>query len=243
MLQTRESGAMRTDAVIFDLGNTLVSYYSRSQWPDVLDQSIEEVSNFLMKQGLLGESAPDLAERVQAQRGEGDELRVRLLADRLQWIFRLPDRSATPETVEEMCRSFLRPIFATARLYDDALPTLEAIRQRGIRTGILSNTPWGSPGAIWREELARHGLLTAVDAAAFCTDVGYRKPHPRPFEYILGKLATPAERCLFVGDDPRWDIAGPRGIGMDAVLIDRTGAPPTGAQAVIQSLTEVLDLI
>jgi FMN phosphatase YigB (HAD superfamily) len=29
---------------------------------------------------------------------------------------------------------------------------------------------------------------------------------------------------VFVGDDPRWDIAGPRAIGMDALLIDRTGA-------------------
>jgi hypothetical protein len=41
----------------------------------------------------------------------------------------------------------------------DALPLLESIRQRGIKTAIVSNTPWGSSASVWRNELARHGLL------------------------------------------------------------------------------------
>ncbi len=47
---------------------------------------------------------------------------------------------------------------------------------------------WGSPAAPWRTELARHNLLAAVDAAVFCVDVGFRKPHRAPFDLALSAL-------------------------------------------------------
>ena len=57
----------------------------------------------------------------------------------------------------------------------------QALRSRGIKTAIVSNTPWGSPADAWRAELTRHGLLDKVDATVFCMDVGWRKPHRAPF--------------------------------------------------------------
>jgi hypothetical protein len=38
---------------------------------------------------------------------------------------------------------------------------------RGIKTAIVSNTPWGSPADACRAELTRHGLLDKVDAMVF----------------------------------------------------------------------------
>ena len=95
------------------------------------------------------------------------------------------------------------------------------MRAQGIKTAIVSNTPWGSPAALWREELARLGLADAVDVLVFCPDCGWRKPARQIFDYALGKLKAMPEQCVFVGDDPRWDIAGPEAVGMAAVLIDR----------------------
>ena len=61
---------MRYEAVIFDLGNTLVSYYSRAQWPGVLAQAVEEVAAYLRSRNQLRIQADEIAQRVEAERGE-----------------------------------------------------------------------------------------------------------------------------------------------------------------------------
>jgi len=176
---------------------------------------------------------------VDAERGEGHDCRVRPLIDRLARIFRLSEADLGGGAALEMCGRFLRPIFALGRRYDDVPETLSSLRGRGLRTGIVSNTPWGSPSDLWRGELARHGVLDAVDAVVFCTDVGWRKPAPQPFERILRCLGAPAEKCLFVGDDPGWDLAGPRALGMDALLIDRTRSGRFADESPIHTLHEL----
>jgi putative hydrolase of the HAD superfamily len=108
-------------------------------------------------------------------------------------------------------------------VYDDVEPTLARLRGAGIKTAIVSNSPWGSPAALWRKEIERLGLRRQVDADVFCGDVGWRKPARPIFERVLRELGVPAARSLFVGDDPRWDLVGPRALGMRAVLIGRTG--------------------
>jgi len=231
------------DAVIFDLGNTLVSYYTRSEWPDILARAIDEVTAYLRSRGLLRIGPAELPTRVEGEREEPKDHRVKPLEGRLARIFDLSDGDLADGVAMEMCRRFMTPTFAVGRRYDDALPTLAALRQHGLRTAILSNTPWGSPAELWREEVDRHGLTEAVDAVAFCRDVGFRKPARQAFELVMKALGVTADRCLFVGDDPRWDIVGPRGVGMEAVLIDRAGSAQGdgGGETRIHSLSELLE--
>ena len=70
-----------------------------------------------------------------------------------------------------------------------------------------------------------------------------RPGHPaRPiFRLALGKLGVEAADCLFVGDRPKWDIDGPKAVGMAAVLIDREGAYP-GCRS-IKQLRELLPMV
>ena len=189
--------------------------------PALLDEAIGETAKFLAsRSGVLRVSAEGIGPRVSAELREREDLRVKPLEERLARIFDLPRVDL------DACRAFMRPLFARSRVYEDAPPALSGLRARGVRLGILSNTPWGSPAELWREELARLGLSGAVDAVVFCRDVGWRKPDPRPFEFICRKLSVAPKDALFVGDDPRWDIEGPRRLGMDALLINRTGAAP-----------------
>lgn len=197
--------------VLFDLGNTLVSYYERKDFPPILQAAIGEVERF------AGTKAD--WNQVQAEKFTAKDFRVRKLEERLSRIF--AETTWDEAKTLEACRRFMTPIFGIARLYDDVLPALNSLKERGIKTAIVSNTPWGSPSVLWREELARLGLADAVDLAVFCTDCGWRKPARQIFDYTLEKLQATPECCLFVGDDPRWDIAGPHVVGMDALLIDR----------------------
>lgn len=49
----------------------------------------------------------------------------------------------------------MTPIFAFARLDPSAPDAFRALRGRGIRTAVVTKTPWVSPAAQWREELDR----------------------------------------------------------------------------------------
>lgn len=197
--------------VLFDLGNTLVRYYDLPDYPPILRAAVAEVASFL--------GAETDWPRVPAENFEAKDFQVRPLAGRLGRIF--PDAVWSEATAQEACRRFMKPIFALAHVYNDVLPTLAALRARGIQTAIVSNTPWGSPADLWREEMARLVLAEAVDTLVFCPDCGWRKPARPIFDLALQRLGATPGQCLFIGDDPRWDIAGPQALGIDATLIDR----------------------
>ena len=233
--------ATNRTGVIFDLGNTLVAYFQQSEWPGILSRSIDEVTRYLCDRDLLRIDRAELPQRVEAERREPWDHRVKPLEGRLARVFDLSSRDLTNGIEMEICRRFMRPTFAMGRRYDDVLPTLETLRNRGLRTAILSNTPWGSPACLWREEVARYGLERAVDVVAFCRDAGYRKPARQAFDHVTRLLGVPAGQCLFVGDDPRWDVAGPQAAGMEAILMDRTRSIGAGGEPPIHDLRELLD--
>mgnify|MGYP000847103410 CR=1 FL=1 len=213
----------RIDAVLFDLGGTLAEYFTREQFPRVLAQALGEVSACLAERGLPLPTEADFRARVEAEDHTASDYRVRPLEGRLARIYGLTEASADAALLDAICRRWLRPVFALGRVYPDSIPLLQWLRRAGFRTAILSNSPWGSPAAPWREEVARLGLTPLVDEVLFCGDVGWRKPASPIFLEAMRRLDLPAERCVFVGDDPRWDLAGPQALGMPALLIDRTG--------------------
>lgn len=145
--------------------------------------------------------------------------------------------------VDLMCRAFMGPIFKLGVVYDDVPGALADLRDRGLRLAVVSNTPWGSPAHLWREELDGLGIAPMVDAMFFCRDVGWRKPDERIFRHVFSSLGVGPDECLFVGDDPRWDIVGPNRVGMGSVLISRHGEWPAADTPVIGDLGELLPLL
>lgn len=225
-------------ALLFDLGGTLVEYYDRSEQDAVLTEALAGVQEFLAGKG-LSTVTPDNALQQMEERREAGDYRVRPLVTRLARVFGLKCEELSEDFSLAMCRRFLQPIFARGRLYDDTLPVLHRLRTLGIKTAIVSNTPWGSPAPLWHEEIARLGLSELVDTAVFCTDVGWRKPARQIFDFALGALGVAPHQALFIGDHPVWDIAGAQAVGMEAVLIDRQGMSHDGA---ISNLYELVAL-
>jgi putative hydrolase of the HAD superfamily len=221
-------------AVLFDLGNTLVSYYQRHEFPGILEEAVNGCVKHLRDAGVWFREE-GLWDRVKEQDHESPGHRVYPLEDRLGHMFGVRDE----ETLDALCKAFTEPIFSLAVLYEDVKPTLGELRMRGVKTAIVSNTPWGSPAGLWRQELDRLGLSQLVDGAVFCRDVGWRKPDPRVFTHALALLGVEVGDALFVGDDPRWDIEGPRALGMKATLLDRTGRNPDALHQ-LRGLLELL---
>ena len=101
-------------------------------------------------------------------------------------------------------------------LYDDALPTLAALRESGYRIGIVSNFNWQLPAIV-----ERLGLMAHVEHVIVSARVGYRKPHPEIFRRALAVFGVREQEAIYVGDSPDVDVDGARRAGLSAVLLDR----------------------
>jgi putative hydrolase of the HAD superfamily len=104
-------------------------------------------------------------------------------------------------------------------LYEDALPALAALREHGVKIGLVSN---GSRDL--DEFVAHHGL--DADCVVGSRAFGRTKPHPDIFRHALAQLGVEPEEAAMIGDSYEDDIEGARALGMKAFLLDRDGRHP-----------------
>ena len=104
-------------------------------------------------------------------------------------------------------------------LYEDALPVLGELRERGIRIGLVTN------GQRDLDEFVRHHRLH-VDAMVGSKAHGRIKPHPSIFVAALRQLEVAPGDSAMVGDSYEDDIEGARALGMRAIFLDRDGLRP-----------------
>jgi putative hydrolase of the HAD superfamily len=123
-------------------------------------------------------------------------------------------------------------------LYDDALPTLDVLRERGLKLGLLSNS-----ARDLGEFVAHHGLV--VDAVLTSGAHGKTKPHATIFERILELLDVAPADAVMVGDTIEDDVEGAKAVGMHAVLLDREGRYGDDVEALddLRALPRLLGLI
>jgi putative hydrolase of the HAD superfamily len=109
----------------------------------------------------------------------------------------------------------------TYRLYPDSLPALEALQQRGVLLGVISN--WEE----WLEQLLLHlDIHTFFTSRTISGTTGVEKPDPRIFALALESLGVAPDEAAHVGDSVRHDVEGARRAGLTPVLIDRLDAHP-----------------
>ncbi|WP_242884935.1 HAD family hydrolase [Actinomadura litoris] len=129
---------------------------------------------------------------------------------------------------------------------DPAVPGLfDALRERGIKIGVLSNTMWSRD---WHERVfARDDVLRHLDGAVYSSEIPWTKPHAEAFRAAMDAVgATDPASCVFVGDRPYDDIHGAKSAGLRAVQIwhqtthafSRPGLTPP--DALIHGLDELL---
>jgi putative hydrolase of the HAD superfamily len=116
-------------------------------------------------------------------------------------------------------------------LYDDALPVLDLLRERGLLIGLLSNS-----SRDLNEFVVHHHLR--ADAVLTSQAHGKTKPHESIFRAMLGLLDVGPGEAVMVGDTIDDDVEGARAVGMQAVLLDREGRYP-GVDGRLDDLREL----
>lgn len=124
------------------------------------------------------------------------------------------------------------------RLYDDVVPTLDALAAAGVRCGVISNWDCSLAGVLVGLGIAERFAVVSASAV-----VGSRKPDPQIFAVTLESLGCPAERVVHVGDHPDLDVAGATRAGMRAVGLDRSGVAPPAGREPITTLAELPGLL
>jgi putative hydrolase of the HAD superfamily len=125
-----------------------------------------------------------------------------------------------------------------------ALPALRALRERGLRLGVISNFDH----RLYRI-LDGLGLSRWFDSITISSEAGYAKPSAWVFKSALQHHGLGPGEALHVGDSAHLDVAGASAAGMAAVLISRKVMASTQAGdrprqiSSLRETIEVLDLL
>lgn len=210
-------------AVVFDFDGTLF---------DSFDSIVHSFNTALRKGG----HAELSRERIGAFVGRPLVEMARLI---------LPE--APPAEIDRMVadyREAFRPVCLTlSRLLPGVVETLDLLRARGLRLGILTNRM----GSGARLMLDGFGLSDRFEATLCLGDIEHPKPDPRGLQEILRRFALPPGAALMVGDAPV-DIetgrnAGVRTAGIVTGFHPREDLLRAGADAVMDRMDELPGLL
>ena len=125
-------------------------------------------------------------------------------------------------------------------LYDDVPRALRAIRHRGVRIGLISNSH-----RCLASFQSHFELEDLISVAVSSPDHGVMKPHPAIFRAALELMGVTAAEAAMVGDSLAHDVEGAREVGMRGILLAR-GARPSSIDPnveVVSSLDELVRLL
>lgn len=104
--------------------------------------------------------------------------------------------------------------------YPEVSSTLEALRIRGLRLGILSN---GTP-AMLMAAVGNAGMEATFDAVLSVEAVGVYKPAPPVYQLAVDQFDVDRKQILFLSSNA-WDAAGAASFGFQVVWINRFTQP------------------
>ena len=127
----------------------------------------------------------------------------------------------------------------TGYLLDGAAEFLARLKKRG-RVFLITN---GTPAAQYGR-LDALGIRSLFDGIFVSDEIGFAKPDPRFFGYVLSAAGAAREDCIVIGDSLTSDIAGANAAGIYSVWYAPQGEPCGAApDAVARSYAEVLSAV
>lgn len=227
------------DAVLFDYGNTLVTFtYPRDELLAVIERFRPKI------EAATGAPAPAAEEVMNAvllplesvveNPGQVEVSYLDIYADAWRAAgIRLP-----PGLQYEILDAEQQVWDDVAVVDPDAREVLHWLRDSGIKRAVCSNAPF--PPEMMLRQVEKNGIAGLVDAVVFSSQLGLRKPAPDVYLSTLQRIGVDASKAFFVGDRVREDHAGPVAVGMRAVICTAhaTSSPPEG----IPTIASLADL-
>ncbi|MCZ6689967.1 MAG: HAD family hydrolase [Planctomycetota bacterium] len=116
-------------------------------------------------------------------------------------------------------RAWHEPAGERVQIIDGGAELLEALKNRGARLGITSNTVWSGPVVLGMLDQLK--IRTFFETFTFSSEIGFRKPHRKIYLDALQKMGLPRSQVGFIGNQFREDVRGPQRHGMRAIYLSQ----------------------
>ncbi len=226
---------MRFEAVFFDAGETLV--HPHPTFPDLFSRTLKR-EGFGVEPETIRDRIHVVFDRFR-QAAETNELWTttpersrQFWHDVYRIFFRelgIPDTDGLIDTVYAEFTDLGNYV-----LFEDVVPVLEKLRGAGLSLGVVSNFEEWLEGLLGELGVAEYFEVRVISGVE-----GLEKPDPRIFRLALERANVEAERSVYVGDNPEFDVGPAAAVGMFPVLIDRRDRFPDADGARITSLDQL----
>lgn len=209
---------MTIRAVLFDFSGTLARLEENDTWFAGMD--LDDAMQALVMDRMLAPTGT-------ANHHRWDHRDLDPALHREVYLHVLQETGLPDEHAESVYQRTIDP--AEWQVYPDTVGVLSALRDKGIRTAVVSNIAWDI-----RAVLAAAGA--EADEIVLSYEVGAAKPDPAIFAAALSRLGVAAEDALMVGDSPENDGAAEQ-LGCSFVLVDPLpiAERPTGLVEALRS--------
>ena len=207
-------------AVFFDIGGTV---HTQDATPESDRDYIRRLWCFLhMNHIYTAETPEQLLEHInagaKAYKSYTEQELIELPPDMIWQKFFLKDFDIPAEKLaglgEELCYMFDR--YRKHIVKREGLKeTLEALRQRGYRLGVISNI---MSTTFVPRILEEHGITQYFETITMSSVCGIRKPRPEIFEIALNEMRIGKEQAAYVGDTISRDVRGVRNAGWPLMI-------------------------
>ncbi len=204
--------------MLFDFHSTLIDQGSSELWLEIAAQSVGvdslDYTEIVPKLNSIVEFAriEDPNHERDLSKAANEEVFTRLLRD---------------FTDEPLASALYSTITQAWFAYEDTLPVLDALREQGITTAIVSNMALNL-----NEILARMGFSDRIDHVFTSAELGHVKPNPEIFLSVCEAIGIGPEDLLMVGDNAV-DDGGAGAVGIRTLILPRTTGPIHGLATVL----------
>ncbi len=111
---------------------------------------------------------------------------------------------------------------SSSPLFSDTMATIRRLHKAGMRLAMVSDSD-GTRGMKMKRIRQQPFLRYLETIVVSGEDTPNVKPSRTPFTLIAQRLGLRPTDCVYVGDNPKTDIQGAKGVGMMMILIKRRG--------------------
>ncbi len=208
---------MTISGVIFDLGSTLIEF--RGEWSDIFRGMSQDLIAYLRDRGYV----LDFAKFDRRYQEVVDQFYTRGQQDWIEYTAEYTLRYTLadfgfPDVSDEVVKGGLAAAYAAGEKlwqpFDDAYRTLDELKARGYRIGLISNA---RDAANVERLIDQAQLRPWLDPIVISANAGVRKPNPRIFKIVLDYWQLPPNQVVMVGDMLGADILGAHNAGLRGI--------------------------
>lgn len=143
-----------------------------------------------------------------------------------------------PDRISGAIRRYISDRYRGLNLYTEALDVIQAIRQR-TRVGLITN----GPSKIQRDKLVWLDIAHLFPLTLVSEEEAIAKPDPEIYHRAVRLAGCQPHEAMYVGNDPKTDIAGAQAAGLISVWINRKREPWPGGNRPDHEIADLRELL